>query len=57
MKMVQRQKAIIQGLFLATKKTYHRLADEAGIGDRPDKFEDLGPENYRGSCEELKWLR
>ena len=41
MKMVQRQKAIIQGLFLATKKTYHRLADEAGIGDRPDKFEDL----------------
>jgi hypothetical protein len=41
MKMVQRQKAIIQGLFLATKKTYHRLADKAGISDRPDKFEDL----------------
>lgn len=39
--MTEKQKETIQYLFRVTKKTYHRLADEAGIGDRPDKFEDL----------------
>lgn len=39
--MTEEQKAKIQYIFRVTRKTYHRLADEAGIGQRPDKFEDL----------------
>jgi len=41
MNMTTKQKETIQYLFRVTKKTYHRLADEAGIGERPDKFEDI----------------
>jgi hypothetical protein len=38
--MTDKQKKTIQRLF-RMNKTYHALADEAGIGPRPDKFEDL----------------
>lgn len=39
--MTQEQEKTIQKLFFNEHKTYHALANEAGIGDRPDKFEDL----------------
>ena len=38
--MTEKQKKAIQRLF-KMGKTYHALADESGIGQRPDKFEDL----------------
>jgi hypothetical protein len=38
--MTESQKKTIQRLF-KMGKTYHSLATEAGIGERPDKFEDL----------------
>ena len=38
--MTDTQKKAIQRLF-KMGKTYHALATEAGIGERPDKFEDL----------------
>jgi hypothetical protein len=39
--MTPKQKKAIQVLFFEREKTYHKLADEAGIDPRPDKFEDL----------------
>jgi len=39
--MTPKQKKTIQTLFFEREKTYHKLADEAGIEVRPDKFEDL----------------
>jgi len=41
--MTEKQKKTIQKLF-KMGKTYHALASSAGIGDRPDKFEDLSYE-------------
>jgi len=38
--MTEKQKKVIQRLF-KMGKTYHALADESGVGKRPDKFEDL----------------
>ena len=38
--MTEKQKRVIQRLF-KMGKTYHSLATEAGIDERPDKFEDL----------------
>ena len=38
--MTKKQKKVIQRLF-KMGKTYHRVADEAGLIDQPDKFEDL----------------
>ena len=38
--MTEKQKKAIQRLF-KMGKTYHALADDAGIKERPDKFEDL----------------
>jgi hypothetical protein len=38
--MTDKQKKIIQLLF-KTGRTYHGVATEAGIENRPDKFEDL----------------
>jgi len=38
--MTEKQKKVIQRLF-KMGRTYHGVADEAGIGPRPDKFEDL----------------
>lgn len=38
--MTDKQKKIIQRLF-KMGKTYHVLATDAGITERPDKFEDL----------------
>lgn len=38
--MTKTQKKAIQRLF-KMGKTYHALATEAGIDERPDKFEDL----------------
>jgi hypothetical protein len=39
--MTDKQKKLIQSLFFERERTYHKLADEAGIKVRPDKFEDL----------------
>lgn len=39
--MTKKQKKAIQRLF-KMGKTYHGLATDAGIKERPDKFEDLG---------------
>jgi len=38
--MTEKQKKVIQRLF-KMGRTYHALANEAGIEERPDKFEDL----------------
>lgn len=38
--MTEKQKKVIQRLF-RMGKTYHALADDAGVEQRPDKFEDL----------------
>jgi len=38
--MTAKQKKVIQVLF-KMGKTYHGVTDDAGIKDRPDKFEDL----------------
>jgi hypothetical protein len=38
--MTAKQRKVIQRLF-AMGRTYHQLANEAGINERPDKFEDL----------------
>ncbi len=38
--MTKKQKKVIQRLF-KMGKTYHRVADEAGLAAHPDKFEDL----------------
>lgn len=39
--MTDKQRKLIRGLFFEREKTYHELADEAGVGFRPDKFDDL----------------
>ncbi len=39
--MTPKQKKAIQTLFFEREKTYHKLADEAGLKTRPDKFDDL----------------
>jgi hypothetical protein len=39
--MTLKQKNMIQILFFEREKTYHKLADEAGVGPHPDKFDDL----------------
>ena len=38
--MTEKQKKVIQRLF-KMGRTYHGVATDAGIEDRPDKFEDL----------------
>jgi hypothetical protein len=38
--MTEKQKKVIQRLFVMGK-TYHSIVDDAGIKERPDKFEDL----------------
>jgi len=38
--MTEKQKSVIQRLF-KMGRTYHGLADDAGLAERPDKFEDL----------------
>ncbi len=38
--MTEKQKKVIQRLF-KMGKTYHSVVSDAGIEDRPDKFEDL----------------
>ena len=38
--MTKKQKKVIQRLF-KMGKTYHAVVDDAGIKERPDKFEDL----------------
>ena len=38
--MTKKQKKVIQRLF-KMGKTYHGVVDDAGIKERPDKFEDL----------------
>lgn len=44
--MTEKQKKVIQRL-LSMGRTYHRLATEAGLKDRPDKFADLSWEQAR----------
>ncbi len=39
--MTEKQKKVIQKLFKMGRTTYHNVATEAGVEDRPDKFEDL----------------
>ena len=39
--MTEKQKKLIQSLFFEREKTYHKLAEEAGIENARDKFEDL----------------
>jgi hypothetical protein len=38
--MTEKQKKVIQRLF-KMGRTYHRVATEAGLDARPDKFSDL----------------
>lgn len=44
--MTEKQKNIIQRLF-SMGRTYHRLATEAGLKDRPAKFTDLSWDQAR----------
>ena len=39
--MTDKQRKLIKVLFFEREKTYHQLANEAGIKARPDKFDDL----------------